>query len=397
MNTYTAIVQGLYRMREINYNQSNAFLIKEIKFTGSDHNSKLDELIKYIKSNDVKYLAGSKSKYYEQKILTALRSIEPNRDSYKYLAFNPSLKMGDEITREQTFNHDYQKNQFITYINCNLEGKDDIRYNIIRSDLELYKQIIPSDKPNITIQKQSQIQKQKEASHQISFVNNENKKSFRDISFITRTNLTYLDLFTLNDSNNNMYIKHTITDTSTKSTKKEVNYVSFLFNEIEDSNVPIMLRKLLELGIKFTPSAADAIVSIYINNIPNDLFYLYRKISSKIYLLLTSEDIVQFKIFNKYQGILFDIESNPTSEPIEPIEPTPDESIILLNKFDTSDEIIILLMLFIMNIPSNSIMEDTKFLEIFSNYKNIISEHWKTTYKYDITNINKRFAKMMIC
>ena len=34
-------------------------------------------------------------------------------------------------------------------------------------------------------------------------------------------------------------------------------------------------------------------------------------------------------------------------------------------------------------------------LSLFSEYKNIISEHWKTTYKYDITKINKRFAQMM--
>jgi hypothetical protein len=113
MNTYTAIVQGLYRMREINYNQTNAFLIKEIHLTNSTYNSKLDELIKYIKSNDVKYLQTSKSKYYEQKILTALRSIEPNKDSYKYVAFNPSSEMSDQITIKKTFNHDYQKNQFI--------------------------------------------------------------------------------------------------------------------------------------------------------------------------------------------------------------------------------------------------------------------------------------------
>jgi hypothetical protein len=186
-----------------------------------------------------------------------------------------------------------------------------------------------------------------------------------------------------------MYIKHTIADKSTE--KDDVDYISFSFSNtyyVDDANkeVPIMLQKLFELDIKFTPSAAQAIVYIYNNNITNDLFYLYINKSSNIYLLLTSEDIVQFEIYNKYTDFLL----NPISNPIST------ESIILLNKFDTSDEIIVLLMLFIMKIPSNSIMDDTIFLEIFSKYKHFIVEHFKTTYKYDLNNINKRFADMMV-
>ena len=126
-NTWTQVVQGLYRMREINYYQKNDYVVKDIHYTTPE------EIIAHIKKNQEAYFKNTKNTFTKQSILCLLRKqLKYIKDSYLFEPFIPTFNISEKLF--ENLNHNYQNEQFQQYF-----------YKKLNSDSSLH----PSHQPNI--------------------------------------------------------------------------------------------------------------------------------------------------------------------------------------------------------------------------------------------------------
>lgn len=131
-NTHTQIVQGLFRMREINYYQHQDYLIKDdtdnqlniIAKTATDKNKtkdKLENLIKFLQDNEDKRFRTSKFKYLQQLSLCLYRTLSDyTPESYLVKVFVPSEDTIDS-TIMKDYNYNFYKVHFINMMNNNIK------------------------------------------------------------------------------------------------------------------------------------------------------------------------------------------------------------------------------------------------------------------------------------
>ena len=109
-NTYTQVVQGLYRMREINYNQKNNYVIKDIKDVDD-----IDKIIKYIKDKDEQNFKNTTKNFYKQSLLCLIRKEkEYIKNSYIFKPFIPSETIQEVIYKN--LEYDFEKEHFYNYL-----------------------------------------------------------------------------------------------------------------------------------------------------------------------------------------------------------------------------------------------------------------------------------------
>ena len=119
MNTYGEVVQGLYRMREINHRQTCNYLI------ASYETPTLEQLIDNINRNESTISNKYKYKFYQQLLLCLVRAYAKyDRQSYKHTLFMPSTTISTEIFVKGRYEYAYEKKHFISNILAHIAKYD---------------------------------------------------------------------------------------------------------------------------------------------------------------------------------------------------------------------------------------------------------------------------------
>ena len=111
-NTYTQVVQGLYRMREINYYQINDYIIKKEDITNVNT---IEQIIEYIKRKEENYFKNTYSIFSKQSLLCLIRKKKLyHKNSYLFKPFIPTMELPETIFND--YNYNYEEQYFYKFI-----------------------------------------------------------------------------------------------------------------------------------------------------------------------------------------------------------------------------------------------------------------------------------------
>jgi hypothetical protein len=399
-NTYTQVVQALFRMREINYYQSFDYIINQslkeyIDQTNSNKSlSLIKKLVLHIKKNESTKYKNSIYKFLQQNVLTLIRTLHNySYQSYMIDIFSPNM-VDSKIMNDYTY--DYNKDIFIKQINSfiaywnNKLVKDDVTKSLISQIIKIKNEIISINQDVIIpmVQKQSNTQKQIVYEVQLE----ENTSEDNDTKFIYNFNThTYkelvmnLDCF-MYDDDIKKYVK-------TEDCENTVNkYLFQEYNEILDwqtfsyvkQGKDIDLLKIFEeIGVQFSPSVLSYIVNIYqngirkqINNIYINIYYSINE-KTKKYNIFTSTDLIVLRTINIENSQIFKIEKFTDDSIINLIK-------LLFLEFPIGKEIILV---------KETIIEASIFKSY--NIKKILCDHYKNNSYYNITSLSSEFSNLI--
>lgn len=365
LNTYTQAVQGLFRMREINYYQTNDFIIKydlanEIdNFTKLNNVNQMDALSNILKKNEDNKYNISEYKFLQQTIYCYLRRLhEYVAPSYKQKSFIPSYDITNEI--EMLYNFDYSKNNFIEYVKNELSeiNRENETNNMIINEINKLTNRIKDIKENDTsntIQKQSDVSKEMkyetnyERNYKINY-NNERKCKINTVK--------YNNFFNQLECQNNCYMKDNM-EIVTSGKSKEPNI------EME------MIKYLRSLNVKFSPYAFKYMFAI-ITKGDQKLLYLHHNKYSNIWTVLTPEDIVIIKLYLEHELV----------------------NIKLIDRYD-NNPINNLLMLMNFMIPHEMFFDDIKNMDMIMNAKDKIIRYYDNFFQYKLDSVSPGFEKIL--
>lgn len=356
--TKSALVQGIFRLREVDLYQKITYLTK-----GNEYNT-IDKLVKKITNNETKYLDSAKDKFTKQTILCLFRGLHDyDERGYKFNLFDPTDKISETIFVDRSYNHDYTKEAFVSYIKENKPSISDSQLTIDGELDELLNAYNMMDRQKVTVHITTQKQTAMEKEIEKVIEKNSHRKGglMGDLGIDA---ISYGSL--LNLANNNI----------THDDKRNI----FM-------NTPIMKFICEELHVNFSPNAIWNIHRIFKEGNTDALYYyIHDKIKGSIYIT-TSIDMY---IFHCYKRSLFD----------EAVE---------LNVFNTESNLLGLcvnaVMLLLLKIPSHS---NIKFMEQYKNTTSdiifdksmskllaIAKEHYNKVYIYNVASISPVFAKLL--
>ncbi len=362
LNTHTQIIQGLYRMREINYYQTFDYLIKD------DTNSVLktssvEELIEYLDINENNRYQSSSGKYLQQYILClyrSLRSYDPT--SYKIDSFETNM-VNRNIIRD--FDYNFAKEHFISDMRTKLKlhRKDNPK---IANDINIYMNQFQSlIGANIT----NMIQKQSETNKNINYeVNYEKNYSVVRIDYdkINLQSITY----------NDIYVKLTCIDLIEKTKLKpckDIEFNSFITStKNTDDVLKIPMLDLLKMNkISLTPDALLVIYSMFGSERLHQLFMSYNK-TTNVTTVMSSRDYIFIKVYFK------------TFNDIKPV-----------NEFK-GEVINDLIMMACFGIPTEKDIKKFNSLKIIKENKNTIKHYYDNYFVYNLSSVSTEFAHFLL-
>ena len=351
MTTKTSLIQGIFRLREVDLKQQITYLAKDIRQT-------TEQLVVNVNTRETRIFNKSKIKYYQQTILCLLRRYDQySRESYQYRFFIPNMEMSEQIFNKGNYNHDYKKEEFIIYVNKCLENIDqsytsnDTMNNIKSEILEYLNEVINFEVEDNSVMIQRQTNVQKQINYQSEKETNNYRNRFDKRSIVFDKNPVY-----------NLDIKPTTIQT----------HIDF-GKVIEDDEMMIYLKKL---NIYMSPGAAYAVYKTYQEGETDDLFYMafYEIDKNPKIMLYTSIDIIV--LFSHNKSLL--------------------DNLIKIDKFVTNgspesfSQNIIMLLLF--KIPDTHTMVYFESQTQLRDLAQIIKNHYKNMFKYNIRSISKRFS-----
>jgi hypothetical protein len=432
-NTHTEIVQGLFRLREINYYQHHDYLIKNDtdlqlnNMSKSSINNKLENLIKFLQDNENKKHENAKFKYLQQYTLCLYRTLyDYNPNSYLIKVFVPSEETID-ITIMKNYDYNFAKIHFMNMMN------NKIKLHAPNQTLNKTPKKSKSKTGNKTTQKfiHTQIQHQhqletdhktklfKELSDTIQTINNfnrdvsttmiqkqsENVKNVNmEISYernyryqdnnntkITMDNITYGDFITklgcINMITNtpiqfckdpiiNMNIfDERYEDVPSKDNDNYDNYDNYNKQRIKkwvERKVPL-IEYVQSLGVSISPDALQTIYLLF-NKEETEQFYKCYNKTTKITTLLTSYDVVFIKV--RYYKIieLLDI------KPIVEFNNDPINNLLLMLKFE---------------IPMDDVVDTIRSNDLIDSHREIIFDYYNKYFAYKLLSVSPVFYKFL--
>lgn len=346
LNKYSEVVQGIFRMREIEYYQQNTFLVKKTDI--------IKNIIKNIKNVEETEFKNSEYKYYQQLILCLLRT-RSNYDpeTYKLQNFMPSINISNKIFNKGEYNHDYAKEHFMKFIKEIKKTIKNPKNDLLEKEInECIDKLQRLDNKGANIMVQKQISVNKNVSHNVSFETNDNRTTIsRDLPKIEET-FSYKFLLEPNTA-----------------TKLVIDYNKQM------KNIK-MIQYIDVMGLLITPDFAIKLHNTYRQGVCTDLIYIMEYKTNK-YMLLSSID---YAILEYYESELL----STTTEINE-----------FKDKENLKDNVINFIKLLFLNIPNETIilsLEKNKFIK--QNIIPLLSELYKF-YKHDINSVSNKFAEMI--
>lgn len=421
-STYTQIVQGLFRMREINYYQHHDYLIKDdtsqqltnistlatstsrsTLSTSSITNistksrssviNKLELLIKFLQMNEDKKYQISKFKYLQQLILCMYRTISDYvPDSYIVKVFVPSENNVDNsIMRDYDYN--FSKIHFINMmkhkINEYSSSNDDSKIKLFKELVGTLQIISTMNREGSSIMIQKQSENVKNITKEIAYEKNytfhqtfTNKIVLNNISYGDLIKkLACIDIITnsILVSCHDPIIKMSILD----ERYEEVN-IENEFDEYDPYNsytkrpkqvkmwvertVPL-IEYVQQLGISISPESLQTIYKLFNSDETESFYTCYNKIT-KIITLLTSSDVVFINV--RYHNVINLIEIKPVVE----FNNNAINNLILMAKF---------------SIPTDDVLPIIKSMDIIDSQRAIILDYYEKYFIYKLISVSPMF------
>ena len=356
--TRSPLVQGIFRLREADLYQKITYLIKDIE-------QDTKTLVYNVNHREDLQFEKSKTKAYQQIILCLLRKYENfSTDSYTFNPFIPNVEMSDMIFEENSYNHNYKKEHFNKFVMKKIKGTGDQLETEILKYLKLYNDTSDDDVSAMT-QKQTIIQQEKE--YQLILEANTTKRRYQDETLSIK-NYTYRFLLV-------------------PGHHKETNE-SLIFSKIIAETQIIKLIKSMKISL--SPSAGNSIRELFDRGISENIFFMLfpSKISrmskelEKPVILLTSLDVAIYHCYN-HCG---DQEINGYNlHMIKNFVQQNDPQSFHNNLF----------MFLSLKIPGTKMINWMNNNKQSVEIKEMIGQHFKNTFKYDVKSVSPHFANYL--
>jgi hypothetical protein len=261
--TRSQLVQGMYRLRDINYDQTVTFVTKK----------KLDVVDLTKKYEDMMH-ENTRYKFSQQELLCKYRiAMSHDREAYKIDVFNPDIdnNVNDSIMIPGGLKHDFEKDNFVKNMRKKLDEIEKSGLNNITgiawaqamNDLEIMNEL-NSELSNVMTQQSRQISQE-----QNTEVN-------------TQINISYVLT-----NEKDLVIKYNPTYSDIKKNNLDIRKMKVENNGI-DKNFVIKLKNYVESQIGLSPSAQYLLHSKYIHS---DLVIMLYYVEG-FNMVLTSDDYV---------------------------------------------------------------------------------------------------------
>ena len=277
-NRRTELVQGIFRLREINLDQKITFLTKDSINT--------NKILENINNKEDEYFKQSRNKFYEQTLLCEVRQFNDyHQDTYIYKSFIPSSEnINSNILKKYLY--DFKKNHFITNIDNDTINllKDRKKIKNIQK-INKYKELLREEDYKdefVMIQKETAKETAKET---LTIITNNNL--YVELpEYINYYYCTYIDNF------------KPPTYLSNKINYRDTNNNTLFLKDNE------LIKYLDEYDIYLSPSAAYSIATIYNDNNSYDIFYFHEE-EKKLYtsldkILFFTDDFKDFVIIDNF-------------------------------------------------------------------------------------------------